>query len=382
MDVLAFLEGLKRLEVDFYAGVPDSLLRPLNDTLYQRYGLTGAHVVAANEGGAVGLAAGHYIATGKPAMVYLQNSGIGNAVNPLASLLHPAVYGIPCVFVVGWRGEPGVHDEPQHAFQGTVTREMLALCGLTVFELAAGTDAQAFAAMVDACAPLLGRGESVAFLVHKGGLTGGESAAYENDRRMTREAAIKVLLTVAPPEDIFVVTTGKASREVYELREALGQAHGHDFLTVGSMGHAGMVALGLAKAQPGRTVWCLDGDGALLMHLGGLVVEAQQRATNLIHVALNNGAHESVGGMPVAGGAFWFSPVARAAGFEAVFTAEGEGELHALAPRVREAARRKLCFLEVLVGTGARAELGRPAQTPRENLQGLMNTLSERGMDV
>lgn len=382
MDANAFLDGLATLGVDFYTGVPDSLLRPLNDTLYARHGLTGAHVVAANEGGAVGLAAGHYIATGRPAMVYLQNSGIGNIVNPIASLLHPKVYGIPCVFVVGWRGEPGVHDEPQHAFQGTVTRELLEVCDLTVLELSAATGAGEYAAMLAACAPLLYAGQSVAFLVHKDGLTGGESQTFTNERRMTREAAIEALLTSVPEGDLFVVTTGKASREVFELRERLGQPHGRDFLTVGSMGHAGMVALGLAKARPERTVWCVDGDGAMLMHMGALAVEAQQRATNLIHVVLNNGAHESVGGMPVAGGAFWFAPVAHAVGFEAVFTAESTGELKSLAARVRETAGRKLCFLEVMVSTGARADLGRPTQTPRQNLQSLMETIQNGGTTV
>lgn len=377
MQVKQFLDGLARLGVEFYTGVPDSLLRPLNDTLLAEHGLTGAHVVAADEGGAVALAAGHYIATGRPAMVYMQNSGIGNAVNPAASLLHPLVYGIPCVFVVGWRGEPGVHDEPQHAFQGTVTREMLELLGLTVFELDAGTTPEAFGSALQACEPLLRQGRSAAFLVRKGGLTGEAPEPEGNGRVLRREQALRALLTASRPEDYLVVTTGKASREVFELREALGQPHERDFLTVGSMGHAGMVALGMAKARPQDTVWCLDGDGALTMHLGALLIETQQRAINLIQVLLNNGAHESVGGMPVAGGGVWFAPIARAAGFEATFTAEGEAELKSLIPRVREAARSKLCFLEILLGPGARGDLGRPTQSPRENLSALMETFGK-----
>lgn len=377
MDAKAFLDGLATLGVDFYTGVPDSLLKPLCDTLLDAYGLTGRHVVAADEGGAVALAAGHYIATGKPGMVYMQNSGIGNAVNPAASLLHPLVYGIPCVFTVGWRGEPGVHDEPQHAYQGTVTREMLELLGLTVFELHAGTSPEGFRQALDAFGPLLAQGRSVAFLVHKGGLTGTSAAPTGNGRALRREQALRVLLAASQPEDYFVVTTGKASREVFELREALGQPHTRDFLTVGSMGHAGMVALGMAKARPDAAVWCLDGDGALLMHMGALLIEAQQRATNLIHVLLNNGAHESVGGMPVAGGGVWFAPIARAAGFEATFTAESQAELTNLIPRVRAAARAKLCFLEIMLGPGARAELGRPTQSPEQNLAGLMQTFEK-----
>jgi phosphonopyruvate decarboxylase len=375
LDAKDFLAGLTRLNVAFYTGVPDSLLKPLNDALLRDFGLTGAHVVAADEGGAVGLAAGHYIATGNPAMVYMQNSGLGNAVNPICSLLHPKVYGIPCVFVVGWRGEPGVADEPQHAFQGTVTREMLELMGITVFTLSADTDAAAFSAMLAQAAPKLDAGGSVAFVVRKGGLTGGAKEQPDSRYPMTREEALRELLSTMGGNEYTVATTGKTAREVYELREALGQGHAHDFLTVGSMGHAGMIALGMAKARPKDVFWCLDGDGAALMHLGGLAVEAQQGCRNLIHVLLNNGAHESVGGMPVAGGGLRFAPLARALGYEAVFTVHDMAELTAALAEVRAAAGTRLCFLEILLAQGSRAGLGRPAQTPRDNLLALMSNL-------
>ena len=380
MDARDFLRGLQRLGVDFYTGVPDSLLKPLNDTLVADYGLTGAHVVAANEGGAAALAAGHYIATGRPAMVYLQNSGIGNAVNPMASLLHPKVYGIPCVFVVGWRGEPGVPDEPQHAFQGAVTRESLELMELAVLELERGTGDEAFGAMLARAGEALATGRSVAFLAHKGALTGGEPLRADAEQpALAREEALRMILMNADAADCFVSTTGKTSREVFVLREALGQPHDHDFLTVGSMGHAGMIALGMATARPERVFWCLDGDGAALMHLGALAVEAQQKPTNLIHVLLNNGAHESVGGMPVAGGHLRFAPLAQAAGYGAVFTAENADELRSLLPRVRRDTPGGPRFLEILLRQGSRANLGRPTETPRDNLRGLMRTLAGKG---
>ncbi|MDD3212548.1 MAG: phosphonopyruvate decarboxylase [Eubacteriales bacterium] len=378
MDAKVFLNGLARLKVDFYTGVPDSLLRPLCDTLQAEFGLAGRHVVAANEGGAVGLAAGHTIATGHPAMVYLQNSGIGNTVNPVASLLNERVYGIPCIFVVGWRGEPGVKDEPQHAFQGLITRELLELLGIAVFELSADTEESEFDGQLAKCAPLLENGGSVAFLAHKGAFTAEVKIKHESPYPMAREAALRVLLTAAGGRDFFVSTTGKTSREVFELREALGQDHAHDFLTVGSMGHASMIALGIAKAKPEDTIWCLDGDGAALMHMGGLAIETQQGCLNLIHVLLNNGAHESVGGMPVAGGGLRFAPVAEALGF-AVFTAQNEEELQAVLPRVRTAG--KPCFLEIFLRQGSRADLGRPTQTPQENLRELGEALAGR-LDV
>lgn len=378
MKTADFLNGMDALGVSFYTGVPDSLLKPLNDTLFDRFGTDGRHIVAANEGGAVGLAAGHYIATGRPALCYLQNSGIGNAVNPIASLLNERVYGIPCVFVVGWRGEPGVQDEPQHAFQGLITRELLEMLGLSVFELGPQTDAEAFASMLSRCKPLLGAGQSVAFLVHKGGLCGAPPVAFASAGLLKREDALRELLRASGDTDIFVATTGKTSREVFELREELRQDHARDFLTVGSMGHAGMIALGVALEKPEYTVWCLDGDGAALMHMGGLAVERRRNAANLIHVLLNNGAHESVGGMPVAGGKLRFQPVAEALGFDCQ-TADSAEALRSLLPVLRASGGKGPRFVELLLCQGSRADLGRPAQTPRENLRGLMHTLGSDG---
>lgn len=379
MDVSAFLQEISRLGIDFFTGVPDSLLQPLCDTLYARYGVNDKHIVAANEGAAVGLAAGHYIATGRPALVYMQNSGIGNAANPIISLLNEKVYGIPCVFVVGWRGEPNVHDEPQHVFQGEITPGMLTLIGLRTFSVSADTAIPALAEMVSEAEGLIRQGKSAAFLMKKGALTGGEKAAFSNNHMLMREDALRLILRHASEKDIFVCTTGKASREVYELREALNQGHDRDFLTVGSMGHASMIALGIAKARPETIVWCLDGDGAALMHLGSLLTEARCAIKNLVHVVLNNGAHESVGGMPVGGGSISFAPIARAAGFENCYNAANEAELSELLVSVREAAGKCPCFVEVALMQGSRANLGRPKSTPRENLKQLMDYLNAGG---
>ena len=382
MDVSVFLKELEPLGVDFFTGVPDSLLKPLCDTLYAKFGAGGNHVVAANEGAAVGLAAGHYIATGRPALVYLQNSGIGNAANPVISLLNEKVYGIPCVFVVGWRGEPTVHDEPQHVFQGEITPAMLALMGLKAFVVSGETDVPALRLMAEEGKTLLAKGKSIAFLLRKDALSGGLKAAFQNGCTLMREDALRVLLQTAPETDVFVCTTGKTSREVYELREALHQSHDRDFLTVGSMGHASMIALGIAKARPASTVWCLDGDGAALMHLGSLLVEAKQGCKNMIHVLLNNGAHESVGGMPVNGGNVSFTPLAQAAGFESCLRAEDGQTLAHLVPLVRSLSGDKLCFLEIMLKQGSRPDLGRPAIAPSENLKRLMASLNGREEDA
>ena len=374
MEVKQFLRYIDELGIDFFTGVPDSLLAPLCDTLYLQYGSQSRrHIVAANEGNAVGLAAGHYIASGRPALVYMQNSGIGNAINPIASLLHEQVYGIPCLFVVGWRGEPGIHDEPQHKFQGMVTVETLELMGIKTFILKKESTPETVESYFNQCRELLGQGRCVAIVVRKGALTCADRAVYGNTNTMTREFALELVLGEAGKEDVFVSTTGKVSRELFELREKRGEDHGHDFLTVGSMGHALMIALGIAAEKPERTVWCVDGDGAAIMHLGGLAITAGMGCGNLIHIVVNNTAHESVGGMPVAGGRADFSALAKAAGYDSVFRADSEDTLRQALADLKSAAGSR--FLEIHTALGSRKDLGRPTTTPKENLEALRKIL-------
>ena len=371
MNVETFWETLG---VDFCAGVPDSQLRPLCDYLMNTFGTDPRrHVIAANEGGAAALAAGYHLATGKTAAVYLQNSGEGNLVNPAASLLHRAVYGIPVLFIVGWRGEPGVHDEPQHVFQGAMTLKLLEDLEIPSFVIGPDTGDEEVRGAMDSFRPQLAEGRCAAFVIRKGGLQYGEKVSYRNEAPMTREEAIGHIAQAAG-EDVIVSTTGKASRELFELREARGQDHSRDFLTVGSMGHASSIALGIALQKPGTRVWCLDGDGAAIMHLGAMAVLGQAKPGNLIHVVLNNGAHESVGGMPTAaGGTLDLPGVARACGYP---WAQPAGTPEALEAALTEARRRgTLCFLEVKCALGARADLGRPTTTPVENKEAFMKRL-------
>lgn len=374
MDAITLLTACKEAGITFYTGVPDSQLKGLCDTLYDLYGTDSPrHIVAANEGGAVGLAAGHYLATGHPALCYLQNSGLGNIVNPVCSLLHEKVYGIPCLFVVGWRGEPGVHDEPQHVFQGEVTLEQLRLLEIEPFILDVTTTEEQFRAMFAQITARLSNGLCAALVVRKGALTTACRPRYGNDHTVTREQAVALIARMAGERDVFVSTTGKLSRELFELREGLGQGHERDFLTVGSMGHASMIALGIALAKPERRVWCLDGDGAALMHLGHLPVIAKRAPRNLLHVLINNGAHETVGGMPVAQGQQRFAAIAREAGYPAVYTADTLPGLQ----QALEAAMHQptLSMVEMCCSLGARADLGRPTTTPRQNRDALMACL-------
>jgi len=373
MDAQHLLAACRDAGIDFYTGVPDSQLKGLCDTLYATLGVGGEHIVAANEGNAIGLCAGHFLATGKPALCYMQNSGLGNAVNPLASLMDGQVYAMPCLLVIGWRGEPGVKDEPQHVKQGQVTLSQLELLDVPYMILDKQMTEEAFDEAFAQLRVHLAANRTAAIVVRKGGLTCSLKPEYRNASEMTREEAVGIIARLAGTKDVFVSTTGKLSRELFEMREAAGQGHARDFLTVGSMGHASSIALGVAMAQPTRRVWCLDGDGAALMHLGAMAVIGQRQPENLVHVVINNGAHETVGGMPVCEGGMKLCAMAMAAGYRSVSRADSPETLL----RAVDAAMvgGGLAFIEVMCAVGAREDLGRPTTTPQENRDALMQFL-------
>lgn len=351
-------------QFDFYAGVPDSLLKPLCDWLITEYGISKKHIVAANEGNALALAAGYHLATGKIPVVYMQNSGIGNIINPLASLMNDKVYAIPCIFIVGWRGEPGVHDEPQHIYQGEVTVKLLEDMDVRTFIIGKETSEDEVLRQLEDWKPLLSAGKQVAFVVKKGALEFDEKAKYSNDSVMIREEIIR-RITARSGSDPIISTTGKASRELFEIREANGEGHGCDFLTVGSMGHSSSIALGIALQKPEQKIWCIDGDGALLMHMGAMALIGSNKPKNLVHVVINNGAHETVGGMPTVASGIDVTAIARACGYPNAVSVADYDSLD----RELEAAkdRCELSLIEVKCSIGSRADLGRPTTTAIEN---------------
>lgn len=358
---------------EFYTGVPDSQLKALCNYLMNRYGTDPKHhIIAANEGNCAALAAGYHLATGGIPVVYLQNSGEGNIINPAASLLNDRVYAIPVVFIIGWRGEPGVHDEPQHIWQGEVTLRLLEDMGIASYVIGPETtDAEAEEAMAR-FREQLAAGKDVAFVIRKGALTDAPKVRYQNENRMTREEIIRHI-TAASGEDPVVSTTGKASRELFEIREANGQSHKYDFLTVGSMGHSSSIALGIALQKPQQRIWCIDGDGAALMHMGSMAVIGANRPANLIHVVINNGAHETVGGMPTVAGAIDLVGIAKACGYPRAKRVASFEALDAELETMKQG--NELCFLEVMCAIGAREDLGRPTTTALENKKNYMNYL-------
>lgn len=366
-----FIEKLQSEGVDFYTGVPDSLLKNvcayITDHLDDRH-----NIIAANEGGAVALAAGYHLATGKVGCVYMQNSGEGNAVNPLASLTDREVYHIPLLLIIGWRGRPGVHDEPQHVKQGKVTTGLLNVMGIN-YDVLSKEEDKAIVQIEKAMRSIRETGDAYALVVEKDTF---ESYALQdgvrNEYSMSREEAIQTVAASIPSDAIIVSTTGMISRELFEYRARVGQGHERDFLTVGSMGHASMIALGIALQHPERQVYCFDGDGASIMHMGNMAIVGSKRPENYVHVVFNNGAHDSVGGQPTVGHEIDLVEIAYAMHYEhavCVWTPEQ------LKSALDDMLTDGLQLIEVRVKKGNRKDLGRPTTTPVENKEALMKFL-------
>jgi phosphonopyruvate decarboxylase len=370
-----FYSKLTEKGVGFFSGVPDSLLKDFCAYITD-HAEKQNHIIAVNEGAAVGLACGYHLATGRIPLVYMQNSGIGNAVNPLLSLADNDVYRIPLVLVIGWRGEPGVHDEPQHIKQGKVTCSLLESMGIPYAVLENNDDG--VNNQIETCFKTISEtGSPYALVIRKDTF-----AQYtlqkkeEHNAVMTREEAIEEI--ASNRGGIIVSTTGMISRELYELRDKAGAGHARDFLTVGSMGHASSIALSIALQKPQLQVTCLDGDGAALMHMGSLAAIGQQKPPNYCHIVLNNGAHDSVGGQPTIAPFIDIPAIARACGYTKVHQAKTKKELKKILAKKNEG----LTFIEVKVKKGARKDLGRPKTTPQENKAAFMKFIEEHRLRV
>ena len=367
-----FVNTLKEHSIDFYAGVPDSLLK--NICAYITDNLPAAqNIIAANEGGAMGIAAGYHLATGKVPVVYMQNSGEGNIINPLASLTDKEVYNIPVLLVIGWRGRPGVKDEPQHVKQGKVTTGLLNVMGIN-YAILPKDETEAAKQIRIAVDYMKATNECYALVIEKDTFDAYKLQNVEvNDLTMTREEAIQKVAASIEDTACIVSTTGMISRELFEARTAWNQGHERDFLTVGSMGHASQIALGIALQKPERKVYCFDGDGASLMHMGNMAITASMNCKNYVHVVFNNGAHDSVGGQPTVGLKIDLCGVAKAVGYKATYSVDTMEQLEAILPEVKNAEGPVL--LQVCVKKGNRKELGRPTTTPVQNKEALMKFL-------
>ncbi len=374
VDSETFYNALQSAGIDFFAGVPDSLLGPICACIADK-APEGKHHITANEGAAVALAAGWYLGTAKPAMVYMQNSGLGNAVNPLLSLADDSVYGIPMLIMIGWRGEPGAKDEPQHIAQGAVTESMLESMGISYHRLPEST-ADAASLIKEMRAQTEAEQKPVALLVSKNAFTPYASEVCEDEGALplSREQAIAIIIASIEGDSTIVSSTGMISRELYELREQSGSNHDRDFLTVGSMGHCSQIALGVALANTRKKVFCLDGDGAALMHMGSMAIIAQSGASNFTHVILNNASHGSVGGQPTCGFEISFTDIAKSCGYVSASSVSNEAELGDALQEIQDANGPSL--IEIKVAAGNREDLGRPGMGLKEQKEAFMKYLS------
>lgn len=377
IDPIELIHSLEELDIRFVTGVPDSLLKDVCACITGHFP-PAQHVIATNEGSAVGLAIGHYLATGRPALIYMQNSGLGNVVNPVTSLADPQVYGVPMIFMIGWRGEmledgKQLSDEPQHAKQGQITIPQLEILDIP-YRIIDGSATTATPLLDELVHTALSRCGPTALVVKKQTFFPFKMAKTdEEDRQLSREAAIGAVISVLPDHVPVVSTTGMASRELFELRNALGQGHSRDFLTVGGLGHAGQIAAGIAMARPDCQVVCIDGDGATLMHMGGLAISSD--CINLLHILINNSSHDSVGGQPTKGTKLDFAEIAKACGYCRVSHAATSEEIIMNVQSMLGCGLSS--FLEIRCKRGARLDLGRPDRTPLQNKIELMQFLQE-----
>ncbi len=377
VDPNLFLKAFIKSDVRFFTGVPDSLLKEVcacfNNELKKN-----SHIIATNEGAAISLGIGHYLASSRPALIYLQNSGLGNIINPLISLSHKEIYSIPSILLIGWRGEMlngGLQkaDEPQHRAQGRITCQQLELLGIK-YKIIDNSIEDIESIILDIVSQSIIESSPVALLARKNTFSNYERTYNHNfPKYLVREEIIKIILTTISSETIIVSTTGMASREVFETRENLKQDHSKDFLTVGGMGHASQIAAGIAIEQPNRQVVCIDGDGALLMHTGSLAISAD--CPNLIHLLINNCAHDSVGGQPTKADSIELNELAKVFGYKTTKKVCSGNELTKALKECQN--KRGSTFIEVMSSKGSRSNLGRPTSTPIQNKESIMKTLSK-----
>ena len=376
LDQKLVFESLAEQGITFFTGVPDSYLNGFCN--YALANMPARNIIAANEGNAVGIASGHYFATKETPLVYMQNSGLGNVVNPLASLADHDVYAVPMILLIGWRGQGNTEpNHPQHKLQGEITPGMLDVMHIP-YSILKDDDADFRAVIEKAAAYCRENRRAYALIAPKGVMAAAEKANnVDAVYPMSREEAIAVILDQMPEDTVYSATTGRATRELFFLRERRNETKAHDFLNVGSMGHASSVALGIALEKPERHVVCLDGDSACMMHMGAMTMVSKLDVPNFLHVVLNNGAHESVGGQPSAGHKVDFTKIAEACGYATTGKAvETEQELIDAIAALKDCG--KAAFIDCRIHKGLNSKLPPIIFDHREAIDALIADLNEK----
>ena len=293
IDPKNLINELKKININFYTGVPDSLMSEFSKSLHFDFNNEG-HIISTNEGSALATGMGYHLATGETPLIYMQNSGLGNFINPYTSLMHQDVYDIPFLLLVGWRGEPGIKDEPQHVFQGKITKDLLNLLEIDTYKVGPKTQ---LSKIIEKIEKNLQNRRPIALLIQKNTFIKDSRSFEVNLELPKRKDALSSLVKMFDKNSLFISTTGKLSRELFELRVE-NQLPNDDFYTVGGMGHASAITFGLLQKIKKRKIICLDGDGSILMHTGNLSLIGNGEFENFVHIVFNNSSHESVGGQP------------------------------------------------------------------------------------
>lgn len=372
---ITFYNLLINSNIEFFTGVPDSSLKELCSCIDDNTSNSN-HVVAANEGNAIAIAAGYHLATGRLPFVYMQNSGFGNAANPLLSLCDPGIYSIPMIIMVGWRGEPGINDAVQHIKDGRIQLDLLKSMEIPYEILSKDDDKEEVEGKLRRCIGVASSKKRPVVIVVKTGTFakhGNKSCDGVYDL-LLREEALEIILGQLSNDSVVISTTGRTSSELFEIRERYGQPHFRDFLTVGSMGHCSSIALGIALKKPKNNIVCIDGDGALIMHMGSLAIIGMLKPTNFKHVLINNKVHESVGGQPTAAKYIDIPSLVRALGYHNIYSTKGKNELTAVLDSFLNSEGPS--FLEIHVRPGTRQDLRRPSINLVENKYLFMDFLN------
>ena len=370
-----FYNTLIKNGIEFFCGVPDSLLKSICGYISDNT-TSNNHIITSNEGGAIGVGIGYHLATNKVPLIYMQNSGLGNAINPLLSLADPDVYSIPMFLLVGWRGMPSEKDEPQHVKQGRIMIPLLESMEIPYAILPQDND-ELDNCIINSLEIAKKKSSPFVLIAKKNHFQSYDyNLKINNSLKMTREEALKIIISHLNDSDLVISTTGMASREIFEYREEDNKNHSNDFLTVGGMGHASQIALGVSSQCLDRQVICIDGDGAAIMHFGSLIINATESSKNFKHIIINNGAHDSVGGQLTAGFAINITKVAKKIGYNTLKSAANKEELSFKIQKLLQLDGPAL--LEVKVKKGYRKSLGRPTTTPVENKSGFMENISNR----
>jgi phosphonopyruvate decarboxylase len=369
-----FYDVLTKNKINFFTGVPDSLLKNICSYITDNTEKNN-HVISSNEGASVGLAIGYNLATSKIPLVYMQNSGLGNIINPLLSLADKEVYSNPMILMIGWRGEPGVKDEPQHIKQGAVTLELLESMKIN-YEILPSNHSDAEKCLDRLVSTSKKTSSPCALIVRKNTFADYNlKSIVQTNFELNRESAIEAVLSNLSSNDVVVSTTGKTSREVFEFRVNNNLSNDSDFLTVGGMGHCNQIALGIAMQKQSKNIYCLDGDGAALMHLGSLGLIGDISPSNFFHIVINNGAHDSVGGQPTIGHNIDFSEIARNFNYKSTFKVKTHNEITELIKSSKKTDGPVL--IEILTNKGSRSNLGRPTIKPIDNKSNFMKFLNK-----